>query len=168
MFGQKNIRLECGFYPKKLFTGSQKTTRNYIFPHLIDSSFLPGYGHIAPKTNLGRAVTIIYAIIGIPMFLILLADFGKTFTRGLKFLWAYVRRLYYHGTCRKVRKNHHYLDVMNGINTVYDAAIRRPSTYFFDTENYDVENANKQPTTPMSVNSHGSNNAIFRYTYYLS
>lgn len=91
------------------------------------------------------------------MFLILLADFGKTFTRGLKFLWAYVRRLYYHGTCRTVRKNHHYLDVMNGINTVYDAAIRRPSTYFFDTENYDVENANKQPTTPMSVDTHGSN-----------
>lgn len=93
------------------------------------------------------------------MFLILLADFGKTFTRGLKFLWAYVRRLYYHGTCRKVRKHQHYLDVMSGINNVYDAAIRRPSTYFFDTNNtYDIESGNKQPTTPMSVETHGSNN----------
>ncbi|KAL5287471.1 hypothetical protein ACFFRR_008394 [Megaselia abdita] len=113
-----------------------------------------GYGHITPQTVLGRSVTIIYAIIGIPMFLILLADFGKTFTRGLKVLWAYVRRLYYHGTCRKVRKHQHYLDVMSGINTVYDAAIRRPSTYFFDTNTYDIENGNKLPTTPMSVETH--------------
>lgn len=38
------------------------------------------------------------------MFLILLADFGKLFTRGIKFLWAYVRRLYYTGSIRQVRK----------------------------------------------------------------
>lgn len=55
-------------------------------------------------TKTGQAVTMIYAIIGIPMFLILLADFGKLFTRGLKFLWAYVRRLYYTGSLRQVRK----------------------------------------------------------------
>lgn len=67
--------------------------------------FLPlGYGHISPSTNTGRAITIIYAIIGIPMFLILLADFGKLFTRGIKFVWAYVRRLYYTGSLRRVRK----------------------------------------------------------------
>jgi hypothetical protein len=46
----------------------------------------------------------VYAIFGIPMFLILLADFGKLFTRGIKFLWAFVRRLYYTGSCRKVRR----------------------------------------------------------------
>lgn len=63
-----------------------------------------GYGHIYPATNTGRAITIVYAIIGIPMFLILLADFGKLFTRGIKFMWAYVRRLYYTGSLRKVRK----------------------------------------------------------------
>jgi hypothetical protein len=62
-----------------------------------------GYGHIAPSTTTGRAVTIVYAIFGIPLFLILLADFGKVFTRGMKFLWAFVRRVYYTGSCRKVR-----------------------------------------------------------------
>lgn len=66
---------------------------------------LPGYGHISPSTNTGRAVTIIYAIIGIPLFLILLADFGKLLTRCIKFVWAFVRRLYYTGSCRKVRKH---------------------------------------------------------------
>lgn len=63
-----------------------------------------GYGHISPATDIGRAVTIVYAIIGIPMFLTLLADFGKLFTRNIKFLWAYVRRLYYTGSLRRVRK----------------------------------------------------------------
>lgn len=49
-------------------------------------------------------MTIIYAIFGIPMFLILLADFGKLFTRGIKFVWSFVRRLYYTGSCRQVRR----------------------------------------------------------------
>lgn len=124
---------------------------------IIISTLILGYGHITPKTIIGQTLTIVYAIIGIPMFLILLADFGKVFTRGLKFLWAYVRRLYYHGTCRKVRKHQHVRDMMNGINNVYDAAIRRPSTYFFDSNNaYDVESGSKQPTTPMSVETHES------------
>lgn len=38
------------------------------------------------------------------MFLIILADFGKLFTRAIKFLWAFIRRLYFTGSCRKVRK----------------------------------------------------------------
>lgn len=64
----------------------------------------PGYGHIAPATTTGRWITIIYSVIGIPIFLIVLADFGKLFTRCIKFVWAYVRGLYYTGSCRKVRK----------------------------------------------------------------
>lgn len=61
-----------------------------------------GYGHIIPQTTLGRSLTIIYAVVGIPIFLILLADFGKVFTRGLKFFWAFVRRLY-RGACKKTK-----------------------------------------------------------------
>ncbi|XP_055372410.1 uncharacterized protein LOC129606240 [Condylostylus longicornis] len=114
-----------------------------------------GYGHISPKTTLGQAITIVYAIFGIPIFLILLADFGKLFTRGIKFVWAYVRRLYYTGTCRQVRKSQQMQDVMKGVNTVYDVAIRRPSQFIRDI---DIENADKNeseapetlPETPTS------------------
>ncbi|RLU25550.1 hypothetical protein DMN91_001706 [Ooceraea biroi] len=87
-----------------------------------------GYGHISPSTNAGRAITIVYAIFGIPMFLIVLADFGKLFTRGIKFLWAFVRRLYYTGSCRKVRRTVPVQEVMKGVQLVYDlATFRRPS-----------------------------------------
>ncbi|EDW72564.1 uncharacterized protein Dwil_GK20972 [Drosophila willistoni] len=119
-----------------------------------------GYGHITPKTDLGRSLTVIYAIIGIPMFLIVLADLGKLFTRSVKFLWAYVRRVYYTRSCRRIRKQQQIRDAMTGFNTVYDMAIRRPSMFFGKTEEdiTDVESqhdANKSlgtshPETPTS------------------
>ncbi|CAG5077430.1 Similar to twk-18: TWiK family of potassium channels protein 18 (Caenorhabditis elegans) [Cotesia congregata] len=87
-----------------------------------------GYGHIAPTTTTGRAITIVYAIFGIPLFLIILADFGKLFTRCIKFFWAYVRRLYYTGSCRRVRRTAPVQEVMKGVQLVYDlATFRRPS-----------------------------------------
>ncbi|XP_063239868.1 uncharacterized protein LOC134540831 [Bacillus rossius redtenbacheri] len=88
-----------------------------------------GYGHIAPSTNTGRAITIVYAIFGIPLFLILLADFGKLFTRCIKFVWALVRRVYYTGSCKKVRRTVPVQEVMKGVQLVYDFATfqRRPS-----------------------------------------
>ncbi|KAJ8686901.1 hypothetical protein QAD02_022695 [Eretmocerus hayati] len=87
-----------------------------------------GYGHISPSTTTGRALTIVYAIIGIPLFLIVLADFGKLFTRGIKFLWAFVRRVYYTGSCRKVRRTVQVQEMMKGVQLVYDfAKMRRPS-----------------------------------------
>ncbi|XP_039481025.1 TWiK family of potassium channels protein 7 isoform X2 [Drosophila santomea] len=89
-----------------------------------------GYGHITPKTGMGRSLTIVYAIIGIPMFLIVLADLGKLFTRCVKFLWVYVRRMYYTRSCRRIRKQQQIRSAMTGFNTMYDMAIRRPSMFF--------------------------------------
>ncbi|XP_042889756.1 uncharacterized protein LOC122264773 [Penaeus japonicus] len=63
-----------------------------------------GYGHIAPSTSAGRALTIVYAILGIPIFLILMADFGKLFTRLLKALFVFVKRLYRTATCKRFRQ----------------------------------------------------------------
>lgn len=62
-----------------------------------------GYGNIAPVTKAGRIATMLYATIGIPLALIVLADLGRRLTAALKFLWSFVRRYYYTGYCRKVR-----------------------------------------------------------------
>ncbi|XP_059050465.1 uncharacterized protein LOC131845418 [Achroia grisella] len=92
-----------------------------------------GYGHIAPKTRYGQAATIVYAIIGIPLFLIILADFGKLFTRIIKFFWAFIRRFYYTRSCRKVRRTAPMQEVMKGLNIVYEV-VRRPSQIFNEDE----------------------------------
>lgn len=83
------------------FFSQRASLKRWTFKYLL---FFTGYGHIAPATTVGRIITIIYSLFGIPLFLILLADYGKLFTRMIKFFWAYVRRLYYTGSCRKVRK----------------------------------------------------------------
>ncbi|XP_045532709.1 uncharacterized protein LOC123720215 [Pieris brassicae] len=92
-----------------------------------------GYGHIAPKTTYGRVATIVYAIIGIPLFLIVLADFGKLFTRIIKFFWAFIRRFYYTRSCRRVRRTAPMQEVMKGLNIVYDV-VRRPSQIFSEDD----------------------------------
>ncbi len=66
---------------------------------------LTGYGNIAPATNEGRIATMLYATIGIPLCLIVLADLGKLFTRGTKFLWSFIRRFYYTGRCKRIITN---------------------------------------------------------------
>ena len=48
-----------------------------------------GYGHIAPKTFEGRLVTMFYAIIGIPLTLLCLANMGSFL--GNSFRWLYMQ-----------------------------------------------------------------------------
>ena len=59
---------------------------------------------MAPVTTAGRAITIIYAVIGIPLCLVVLASVGKVLTRAIKYVWMFVRRFYYTGSCRRVRR----------------------------------------------------------------
>ncbi|KYN39583.1 TWiK family of potassium channels protein 18 [Trachymyrmex septentrionalis] len=113
-----------------------------------------GYGHISPSTDTGRAITIVYAIFGIPMFLIILADFGKLFTRGIKFLWAFVRRLYYTGSCRKVRRTGPVQEVMKGVQLVYDLAkLRRPSQMIPEEIDEMQRQQIQQPQTILNVDA---------------
>lgn len=62
-----------------------------------------GYGNIAPITRMGRVVTMIYAAFGIPLCLVVLSKVGKSLTRLIKYLWTFVRRFYYTGSCFRAR-----------------------------------------------------------------
>ncbi|GFS42547.1 TWiK family of potassium channels protein 9 [Nephila pilipes] len=63
-----------------------------------------GYGHIVPATVAGQAITIVYAFIGIPFLLMVLADLGKLFTRWIKAVFFYVKLFCRTGKFRKARK----------------------------------------------------------------
>ncbi|XP_044262146.1 uncharacterized protein LOC123009722 [Tribolium madens] len=107
-----------------------------------------GYGHIYPETKTGKALTIVYSLIGIPLFLLALTDFGKLFTRCIKFFWSFVRRLYYTGSCRKVRKTAHMKEIVKGAQMMYEiATFRRPSV-LANSEQTDTPS----PTTPAMSN----------------
>lgn len=53
-----------------------------------------GYGHLTPITFAGRVATMVYAIFGIPILLMVLADLGKLLTRIIKYAFKKFRYLF--------------------------------------------------------------------------
>ena len=115
--------------------------RSSILINCVLLLVISGYGNIAPATDEGRAVCMIYAALGIPLALLVLAELGKRFTVALKFLWAFVRRYYYTGYCghrRPFKKSYGASDI---------------------TENHDKHNGSKSTDNE----SKGSTRLVYGY-----
>uniref|UniRef100_A0AC35TWR6 Ion_trans_2 domain-containing protein n=1 Tax=Rhabditophanes sp. KR3021 TaxID=114890 RepID=A0AC35TWR6_9BILA len=46
-----------------------------------------GYGSVVPKSNLGRLAVMVYAVVGIPLVLLILHKLGRYFLFGLEYCW---------------------------------------------------------------------------------
>ena len=51
-----------------------------------------GYGNLTPRTVLGKAMTILYALFGIPLMFIYMANIGTVLASSFKFLYSKVCR----------------------------------------------------------------------------
>ena len=52
--------------------------------------FYKGYGHIAPKTPFGQLATVLYAIVGIPLNFLTIANIGQHMATAFRFLYKNV------------------------------------------------------------------------------
>ncbi|CAG9767968.1 unnamed protein product [Ceutorhynchus assimilis] len=79
--------LKC-LHLKKNFIGNKESFchEDYFVPNTI--VFLPGYGSVAPRTSWGKLVTIIYALVGIPLMLLYLSTTGDVLARSFRRLYA--------------------------------------------------------------------------------
>lgn len=51
---------------------------------------LSGYGNITPRTIFGKSITIVYAIVGMPLFLLYLSNIGDIMAKSFKWIYARV------------------------------------------------------------------------------
>ncbi|CAB3256736.1 unnamed protein product [Arctia plantaginis] len=49
-----------------------------------------GYGHLFPRTNWGKVITIFYALLGMPLFLLYLTNVGELLARWFKCIYALI------------------------------------------------------------------------------
>ncbi|XP_027202122.2 TWiK family of potassium channels protein 18-like [Dermatophagoides pteronyssinus] len=128
-----------------------------------------GYGDNPPVTTLGKTAAMIYSFFGIPLLLIVLADFGRIFTRIIKYLIMSCRRVYYDRSLRSVRHmgrkatrtakiQHAIMDALN--------KIQRQPPFFIDSNTGKVsmlpppeisKPINLQSTTNPMLSSYRSN-----------
>ncbi|XP_022091669.1 TWiK family of potassium channels protein 7-like [Acanthaster planci] len=61
-----------------------------------------GYGYLSPQTQLGRGLCILYALVGIPLNIIVMASAGKALARGSRSANGWLKRAF--GRCAFWRK----------------------------------------------------------------
>ncbi|XP_064096003.1 TWiK family of potassium channels protein 18-like [Macrobrachium nipponense] len=51
-----------------------------------------GYGHMTPRTQWGKIATILYAVLGIPLYIVYFMGMGRVFAKSFKFLYRAMYR----------------------------------------------------------------------------
>jgi hypothetical protein len=90
-------KMEWDYWNAVLFAGTVCTTIGRISISdlfLINGFQTLGYGHIYPQTSAGKILTMIYALGGIPLVLLVLQDLGKLLTVLLKYPWFQFKRAF--------------------------------------------------------------------------
>ncbi|CAL1272105.1 unnamed protein product [Larinioides sclopetarius] len=94
--------VENGIYSRnKDFNVEQRWTFSAALLYCLSIITTIGYGNIAPKTDVGKIVTIFYALLGIPMMLLCLTNIGDLLARSFKFTYFHICFLF-----RKPRRTH--------------------------------------------------------------
>ncbi|XP_060829338.1 potassium channel subfamily K member 9 [Bombus pascuorum] len=89
-----------------------------------------GYGNICPKTKWGKVVTIVYAIIGLPLFLLYLSNIGDILAKSFK--WTYAR-------CCLCKCRRRPLEATPRGNTHDNADVRRNHWQMVDIDGREVD-----------------------------
>ncbi|XP_069956089.1 potassium channel subfamily K member 18 isoform X2 [Cherax quadricarinatus] len=90
-----------------------------------------GYGHIAPKTDWGKVVTIFYAIPGVPLMMLCLANIGDGMAHSFRFLYwkvccyACTKRPKKKRRGRSIRSSRRYHSHHGGGSRTHSSSFRR-------------------------------------------
>lgn len=109
---------------------------------------IKGYGHITCETDAGKVATIVYAIIGIPMMLLCLANIGSSMANFFRFLYARVCC----GYCNYVKKR----NIRQKAATLSTVAVTHGNTISYAalaTTNLVINQENGPPTSQLGVSN---------------
>nr|CAD7194658.1 unnamed protein product [Timema douglasi] len=86
-----------------------------------------GYGNVTPRTEWGKLATILYAIIGMPLFLLYLSNIGDVLAKSFK--WTYAKCFLCKGcTRREIPERHRRLKrVQHSMEIAYNESPPEPS-----------------------------------------